>query len=191
MDAHNTAAVLASVNIILAASTLVVSRNKRHGREWEGPQCKRRAQFGSYKTVVPYLILDQTGDTVDFDNHLPGNRLGTFRNFFRMDHENFDILYNLVAPIISKKDTSFRVAITAEERLMVTIRFLATGASFADLFYNWKISTASDRLVMPYTQLLAAHTLELQLQQQSGTGSVSSGVPDGSFQMQVNTCFHY
>jgi hypothetical protein len=154
MDSKDCAAIIASFNIILAASTLVISdrkRDRRSGREWEGPQCKRRSTLGAFKTIVPFLILDKNGDTVDICIDLPRNRLGTFRNFFRMDRDIFDKLYNLVAPLITKQDTTYRTAIPAEERLMVTLRFLATGASFTDLFYTWKISTAALSHIIPET----------------------------------------
>ena len=126
----------------------------RRGRVGVGPMCRRRLTAGAYRTTVPYLITDKPGDTMDQDDrndnrrqqsrlYLPSNRLGTFRNFFRMDRHIFDILYRFVAPFISKQDTSFGLSIPAEERLMLTLRFLATGASYRDLFYTWKISTAA------------------------------------------------
>lgn len=79
---------------------------------------------GAYYMTVPKLI----DDVDDADNDLlPHNRVGTFRNYFRMDRSNFKILLDKVAPIIEKQDTNFRLAIPAEERLMLTLRFLATG----------------------------------------------------------------
>ena len=66
--------------------------------------------------------------------YLPSNRLGTFRNFFRMGGHIFDKFYRFVAPFISKQDTSFGLCIPSDKRLMLTIRFLATGASYRDLF---------------------------------------------------------
>lgn len=63
---------------------------------------------------------------------------------------HFDIIYCFVihsqfltATFISKQDISVGLCIPAEERLMLTLRFLATGASYRDLFYTWKISTAA------------------------------------------------
>lgn len=100
-----------------------------------GPQCRQRLNLGAYRTIVPHLMHE--------DDDLPRNRLGTFVNYFRMDRTSFDKLYNFVAPLISKQDTLFGLSIPAEERLMLTLRYLATGASFRDLFYTWKISTAS------------------------------------------------
>lgn len=53
-----------------------------------------------------------------------------FINFVRMSPEDFDYLLNLVAPLITKKDTNIRKAIPAGEKLALTLRFLATGDSF-------------------------------------------------------------
>ena len=47
--------------------------------------------------------------------------------FGRMDQATFDRLLGLVTPIIRRKDTRFREAIPAGERLAVTLMFLATG----------------------------------------------------------------
>lgn len=44
-----------------------------------------------------------------------------------MTPEEFDALLKAVGPMIVKKDTKMRQAITAKERLSLTLRFLATG----------------------------------------------------------------
>ena len=51
----------------------------------------------------------------------------SYRNFLRMDSTSFEYLLQKVAPMITYKDTNFRDAIPAGERLAVTLRFLATG----------------------------------------------------------------
>ena len=55
------------------------------------------------------------------------------KNFFRMKSGDYEIRLNLVAPIIKKKDTSFRRGILVHEHLAVTLRFLATGNSYQSL----------------------------------------------------------
>lgn len=66
-----------------------------------------------------------------------------FNNFLRMDAEEFDYLLGIVRPRIEKKDTHFRKAITAAERLAVTLRFLASGDSYSTLMYFFQMSKAS------------------------------------------------
>lgn len=52
------------------------------------------------------------------------------RGLQRMDKSDFDNLLAMVASLIKRQDTKFRQAITPIERLMVTLRFLATGLNF-------------------------------------------------------------
>ena len=61
-------------------------------------------------------------------------------NFLRMDKESFYELLSKVGPIISKKDTNMRQAISVEERLIATLRFLSTGRNYKDLRYSSIIS---------------------------------------------------
>jgi hypothetical protein len=49
-------------------------------------------------------------------------------------------IYQKVRPLIEKEDTVLRTAITAEERLAITIRFLAIGRSYEDLTFSAIIS---------------------------------------------------
>ena len=50
-----------------------------------------------------------------------------FRNYQRMGVESFHNLLELVHPRVEKKVTNFRRPIPPEERLAITLRFLATG----------------------------------------------------------------
>ncbi|KAJ8884593.1 hypothetical protein PR048_016450 [Dryococelus australis] len=56
-----------------------------------------------------------------------------FCNFMRMDEECFMELLGMVKPFIDKKNTATREAVSAEERLVVTLRYLPTGRSRRDL----------------------------------------------------------
>ena len=56
-----------------------------------------------------------------------------------MSPTRFEHLLALVAPHITKKDTNFRKAIPAQERLALTLRFLASGESQISLSFSFRI----------------------------------------------------
>lgn len=45
-----------------------------------------------------------------------------FKDFFRMSKPLFDRLVELVRPQITKKDTNWRLAVSAEEKVTITLR---------------------------------------------------------------------
>ncbi|XP_069582663.1 uncharacterized protein [Ranitomeya imitator] len=71
--------------------------------------------------------------------------LDTLFNYFRMRQEHFDVLVELVGDVIRRMDTYMRFSISPAERLMVALRFLATGESLTSLHYQFclGISTIS------------------------------------------------
>lgn len=100
-------------------------KKKKKRRWWMTSLFKSREQCGGTK-----LMSDLKAEL----------EYGLFHNFFRMKATDFEFLSNCVGPKISKDDTSFRRAVPAAERLMVTLRYLATGDSYASLMYTFKIS---------------------------------------------------
>ncbi|XP_055918180.1 uncharacterized protein LOC129950311 [Eupeodes corollae] len=62
------------------------------------------------------------------------------KNFLRMEAKTYRELLYKVTPLIIKKDTVMRDAITPDERLSATLRFLATGQSYEDLKFLTNIS---------------------------------------------------
>jgi hypothetical protein len=51
----------------------------------------------------------------------------TVKNFTRMSSSDFEHITSLIELRVKKMDTQFREAITVRERLVITLRFLATG----------------------------------------------------------------
>lgn len=85
---------------------------------------------------------------------------GLFENFCRMSLEDFELLLRKIEPHISKKDTKFRRAIPAKERLAITLRFLATGDSYKSLHYLFKVSPQLISTIVP--EVCTALIKELQ-----------------------------
>ncbi|KAG5866112.1 hypothetical protein JTB14_016761 [Gonioctena quinquepunctata] len=54
-----------------------------------------------------------------------------------MSRETFTILLDRVGPSIKKADTKFQEAITPKEKLIITLRYLATGISFKQLSFQF------------------------------------------------------
>jgi len=74
---------------------------------------------------------------------------GQFHNFVRMSSEDFKFLLNAIAPKIKKMDTAMRKAVTVTERLVITLRFLATGDSYTSLQYLFKVSKQLISVIVP------------------------------------------
>ncbi|KAK4310795.1 hypothetical protein Pmani_014212 [Petrolisthes manimaculis] len=64
----------------------------------------------------------------------------TLRQWMRLDRQQYLDLLRLVTPLIEKQDTNMRQAVTAEERLTLTLRYLATGESYRSLSCQFRIS---------------------------------------------------
>jgi hypothetical protein len=68
-----------------------------------------------------------------------------------MSEVEFDYLLSLVRPLISKQDTWMRKSISAESRLAVTLRFLATGSFLEDLEFSAAIYAQALGKIIPET----------------------------------------
>ncbi|XP_046145713.1 protein ALP1-like [Osmia bicornis bicornis] len=66
-----------------------------------------------------------------------------------MSYEDCEKLLNIIVPQISKKNTNFRLGISVKEKLLVTLRFLATGDSYSSLMYLFKMSKQVISLIIP------------------------------------------
>lgn len=74
-----------------------------------------------------------------------------FRNYLRMSQTLYNNLLHLVTPKLEKQDTVMRKAISVDERLKVTLRYLATGRSYTDLQYSAIISKQALSSIIPET----------------------------------------
>ena len=102
-------------------------RNRQvYMRNW----ISRREERGVFHQLVKEL---EVGDAV------------AYKDFFRMTKNQFALLVEKVSPLIQKKDqpqavSPVRATIQPDERLAVTLRFLATGETFHSLEYSFRIS---------------------------------------------------
>ena len=68
---------------------------------------------------------------------------GQFKEYCRMLPPTFDYVVEAIKPVVERATTNFRKPISVEERLMVTLRYLATGIQFRQLAFSFRISRSS------------------------------------------------
>ncbi|XP_029969512.1 protein ANTAGONIST OF LIKE HETEROCHROMATIN PROTEIN 1 isoform X2 [Salarias fasciatus] len=74
-----------------------------------------------------------------------------FRSLLQMNAEELEFILNKVAPLITKMHTKMRRAITAKERLALTLRFLATGESFSSLSFQFRVGESTISMIVSQT----------------------------------------
>ncbi|KXJ06492.1 hypothetical protein AC249_AIPGENE21392 [Exaiptasia diaphana] len=62
-----------------------------------------------------------------------------YNQYFRMDKSQFSYLGDLIDTLVRRSDTVMRKSIKTDERLAVTLRYLATGETFKSLEYQFRI----------------------------------------------------
>ncbi|XP_073421968.1 uncharacterized protein [Dendrobates tinctorius] len=96
-------------------------------RFWRHPIIELRASRGAYHTL--YSELQENPEK--------------FAYYTRMSQESFLDLLGMVEGIIRRRDTQLRRAIPPEERLLVTLRFLATGESLSSLHFQYRLGIST------------------------------------------------
>ena len=81
-------------------------------------------------------------------------------NYTRLKVEEFQYILYKIEPGISKADTNMRQAISAGAKLEATLRFLATGESYASLRFSTRISAPSLSTIIPMVCEEILHSLE-------------------------------
>lgn len=98
-----------------------------------------------------WLLERRKYSHINLLRHLETNEPSDFKNYLRMENHLFHQLLNLVRPHIEKQNTVMRESISAEERLVATLRFLATGRSYEDLKFSSAISAQALGKIIPET----------------------------------------
>lgn len=106
-------------------------------------QRKKRKQWAKFylKNRESYSHVRLVRDLDDDD----------FRIYLRMSSDSFSELLELVKPYITKTDTVMRKAVTAEERLLATLKYLASGREFSELKFGTSISSQLLSEIIPET----------------------------------------
>jgi hypothetical protein len=94
----------------------IVKNKKRKSPRWWMSQLYQSWQIYSGSSLMADLKFEHIS--------------GLYKNFTRMHPTDLEFLINAVGPSISRKDNKFRASIPVQERLAVTLRFLATGDSY-------------------------------------------------------------
>ena len=63
-----------------------------------------------------------------------------WKNYLRMNKENYLDLLERITPLIKKQDNVMRSAIAPHERFAATLRFMITGGSLEDLKFSTSMS---------------------------------------------------
>lgn len=120
---------------VAVALTDVAKKKKRQKRIWVKQWLRERNKY----TVVNLLQ--------ELKVHEPND----FKNYLRMNDMLFNNLLGIIKSKIEKKNTVMRDAVSAEERLIVTLRYLATGNSYEDLKFSTAISPQLIGKIIPET----------------------------------------
>lgn len=98
----------------VVAAICSLKRRKRNAkrRVWRKTWIQNRRTHGAFRTLLPEL---QFQDPMQY------------RNFLRMTAVQMEELVRRIGPVVCKKDTYMRSSISVNERLAVTLRFLASG----------------------------------------------------------------
>lgn len=89
------------------------SNKAKETKMWMHPWRHSREDKGAAYALIPELLR--------FNDYFHYN------NFMRMNELQFNFLLQLVSPFIQKQNTKFRKCIPPKERLIIAIRYLATG----------------------------------------------------------------
>ncbi|KAM5180620.1 uncharacterized protein ACMZJ9_001121 [Mantella aurantiaca] len=110
-------------------------QRRRRRRYWVHPILTNRPSMGEF-----HMLYGQLRDHPE-----------KFSSYFRMCIASFDELLALVSDTVQHDDTNYRVSISPIERLVVTLRFLSTGASYTALHYEFRIGKSTISTFVPET----------------------------------------
>ncbi|KAK3734252.1 hypothetical protein RRG08_049670 [Elysia crispata] len=108
----------------LIINPVILHASHQRKRMWCRPIYSARRTESEYATLYPKLLHDPE----------------KFQNYARMSQPSFHELHDLIKDYIQPGFTNFRDSISTEERLLMTLRYLASGTSFQHIGYNYRVS---------------------------------------------------
>ncbi|KAM4045321.1 uncharacterized protein ACNLHF_009133 [Anomaloglossus baeobatrachus] len=131
---------------VVAALLMEESRREDNARMLERRSKRKRRMW-----TREWLLKRSEISHIQLLRQLHGKDPQDFRNYLRMTEESFKMLLEMVTPLIQRKDTLMRAAVPVDERLAVTLRFLATGRSLQDLHFSAAVSKSLLSGLIPET----------------------------------------
>ena len=113
---------------LLAVAGMASSSQKKTRRWWVRPTNWQRPSQGDFDNL--FAEIRTTEGPVDF------------HKYTRMSKESFDTLFALIGPKIEKQSV-LRTSLPPAMRLLITLRYLATGHAFQDLRYQFRCGTST------------------------------------------------
>ncbi|PIO26851.1 hypothetical protein AB205_0146860 [Aquarana catesbeiana] len=135
VSAHRRVHAMRVLGVGVITLTQVQSMNRVGRSSWTKNRLLQHDQFSH----MPLLHETQENNPDDF------------RDFLWMTDPAFHCLLALLSPYITKQDTCMWQTITPEQRLVATLRYLATGRSLQDLKFSTGISPQALGIIIPET----------------------------------------
>ncbi|XP_040199369.1 protein ANTAGONIST OF LIKE HETEROCHROMATIN PROTEIN 1-like [Rana temporaria] len=139
--------IMPTVVAATAAILMEVERRRRRSRRrryWVHPILANRDERGQF--IILYEDLRGHEDK--------------FFNYTRMSITSFDELLGLTYHSLERQNTCFRASIQPAQRLLITLRYLATGNSFGSLHYEFKVGKSTISGIVHETCLVIWNVLK-------------------------------
>ncbi|KAB0803165.1 hypothetical protein PPYR_00135 [Photinus pyralis] len=121
--------------VVVSALEAEENEKKRKRKMWVHPINMKRSTLGEFH----HLFQDLQRDEIKFFQ------------YFRMSAPKFAECVNLLESQLTLENTTFRKAISKEERLAVTLRFLATGDTFRTIAFSYRLGETTVRNIVHTT----------------------------------------
>ena len=110
------------------------------------------------------LRRDELGYSTTLMRELAGEEPKDFRNILRMSESQFQVLLELVTPLIQRENTKMRSALPARVKLEITLRYLAGGETLTFLATSFRVPLPSISIFLPEVLSAIRNVLSSYLQ---------------------------